>query len=77
MTSASGLISLVTVAIRHVGGQAYAYICRIHSTSDPVRTHFGILFYYRRRGSKKRCADKLDLVNGIDPYVNTEERMAK
>ena len=54
MTSASGLISLVTVAIRHVGGQAYAYASRIHSASDLARTHFGILYYYRRCGLEEK-----------------------
>jgi len=78
MTSASGVISLVTVAIRHVGGQA----C-VRSTFDLWHQQsFGSTrFTAMQRGfipsysttiadadSKKRYADKLDLVNGIDPY---------
>ena len=61
MTSASGVISLVTVAIRHVGGQAYACVRAINlrplaSTklrfnyihSDATRIHSFVFHYYRR-----------------------------
>ena len=62
MTSASSLISLVTVAIHHVGGQAYAYwhmeFNTIHSASESQM--------WTRRELK--VGGKLDPVNGIDPY---------
>ena len=65
MTSASGLISLVTVAIRHVGGQTYAYA---RGFTLPAMQRGLIPAYYTTiadADSKERYADKLD---GIDPY---------
>jgi len=88
MTSASGVMSLVTVAIRHVGGQAcdqplifgimWISIQQSFGSTRFTAMQRGFIPAYSTTiadaGSKKRYADKLDLVNGIDPY---EEQMAR
>ena len=69
MTSAFGLISLVTVAIRHVGGQTYAHA---YTWIHRLAMQRGLIPAYcttiADADSRKRYADKLELVNGIDPY---------
>ena len=79
MTSAFGLISLVTVAIRHVGGQTYAHAYTwIHRLAMQRGLIMHIDATIADADSRKRYADKLELVNGIDPYeIPAEERMAR
>ena len=60
MRLASCLISLVTVAIRHVGGPTGLTALAMQRGIIPATI--------ADVDSKKRYADKLELVNGIDPY---------
>jgi len=69
MTSPSSLISLVTVANCHVGGQAYAHASTGFTALAMQRGLIPACYTtIADTDSNKRYADKLELVNAIDPY---------